>query len=287
MNFLTLRKDVLYMVKNKKRTFYTSNKATICDLNNPEIPCINPYSSTPSQDVKKYSEINQQLFKGKYHVNVDMKMSGAVCFDSGIRSASLFLFLFILATLFLNMFHEIIKVFYLLSYDIVPSSTWFSISGGLTSVNRVALEEKGVFVLLFYQLLPLIFNGFLICLLILCFKTEHIETPKFHKLKHNVNHLEIFIKALGYVAALNILMSILFSFFFLGLYEYVGLEYTSLYQDIWQYCWNISPSETININNMTFNLQSLVFWILFISSSLLITLAFYFIFAFGKKTFVL
>jgi len=114
-----------------------------------------------------------------------------------------------------------------------------------------------------------------------------VEDPRFYKLKNDVDYLEIFIKALGYVASLSIIMAILFSPIVFNLYIGVGLEYTSMYEGIWIYYYNLPAFDTTTIFGFIVNVKDFIFWILFIISGILLTIAFFFFFGYGKKTFAL
>lgn len=261
-----------------------TNNIEFCDLNHPEVPCIDSNSKTPAKDVQEYADLQNQVFNGKYYAIIDNQPSGLSCFNVSVRSAALFVILFGIASLCNYGLHELFKVIFLLSNGIIPTYSWFGIAGGYTYISEYVLSQQNMAFQLIYSVLPLISDACILIIIILCCKVTIHEYHQFMNLQQTTSNLEIFIKAFGYVAALSIITS-MFTPFLTILYDYMDIEFSALYSNLWETILNFDPNDSFIFMTLSWNTRTTAIILLFIFSGILLSLALYYFFGIGKKTF--
>lgn len=192
---------------------------------------------------------------------------GIACYSLNLRNAAMYISIFLLAALLINFLHELVHfmVFYVSGENVTSFS--FTFNGGITNVTFPPVESHSI--LWWYAAImgPLLFVNFT---LIVCVYLYYANTPvmsNYRNITINATKFkEIFIKSVGYLSCIIIIMNTIFSPLFDIFYDALGVKNKSDFMTAWNLSLRMSQntynnSEYIILAVIPFFLLSLVMMI--------------------------
>ena len=202
--------------------------------------CPDARSPSPFNETQKIYQAMNQNQKEVLSLDSYNQKNNLECFSLNISSAWVFTIFFLLATILINAFHELGHFLVLLFSDEVATGFMFNISGGVTNLPTIPIENHSCWWWLLLLLVPLlIINTGSILVITAIYSLDRSSLLLFERIPSQTSKFTIFLKSIGYVSSITILMNTLFAPITEYMYMWFGFEVQSDFLLLWKLSWTM------------------------------------------------
>mgnify|MGYP006296271123 CR=1 FL=1 len=246
--------------------------------------CVNSMSISPFKESHEYYTMLSESIDN-VHLKVDKNcvVQSVDCFSTNLKNVTKFIGIFLLATIFTNLLHELFHFLILSFAGENVTGLSFDVVGGVTYLESWDINNHSMWVWFFAIMGPLLFvNTFFVLFSIVFYDYEgKLDRPyrEFATIKEEKN--EVFVKSIGYVSSLLILTNTLFSPITSFVYNKMGTNSVTDLQVAWKV--SFAMDNTIHFLGGTFVEGAIFRVIILVVAGLESSLALYYIFVYGRK----